>query len=153
MRREIIIVPLTREDVARLVADYLDRGGIVTQVAFGVSGHCYGFRVSATTAGRIGWWKRYGLKGVPADAKREILRGHISLAAARVELVWDALAAGDHGLVFTEVMAATSLAQEPAENTLELLLRSGHARKVMNGRVRFEAVPPRPTWTQWLQAA
>lgn len=82
---------MLHEPELSLVKSWLDNGGAVKAVPFGVSGDAWTFAQVARQSGCWGSFKRYGGLHIAAEAMGFIAQGQITAAQARVGLVWELL--------------------------------------------------------------
>lgn len=137
-----------------LVRAWLDKGGAVQRVPFGVSGDVWCFAMVARQSGAYGAFKRYGGLHIEAAALPHIARGEISAAQARVGFVW-ALLKLRGPLTIKELATALHFSRDTARPILHEMTKNGTVQVLIGkGAQKLCAVdlPRPPHWTDYLPA-
>lgn len=145
---------MLREPERSLVQDWLDKGGKIKPVPFGVSGDAWCFAVVARQMGAYGTFKRYGGLHIDAGALPYIARGEITAAQARVGFVW-ALLKVRGPLTISELSQALHLSRRTASMVLHEMTKAGVLQVLIGkGAQKLCAVDLArpPHWTDYLPA-
>jgi hypothetical protein len=144
---------MLHEPEASMVAAWIDGGGKIRLVPFGVSGKVWRFADLARNTGMWASFKRYGAKHIENGALPHIAYGEISAAQARVGVVWEALRA--RGPMYAEQLGrAIDLEKNAARRVLHELVAIGAGAWVPDARfatVRALGATP-PHWKDYLPA-
>lgn len=135
-------------DPRPLIASYVARGGVIHRVPFGVSG--LSARRQARDAARAGNLRKYGMPFVPVAARALVIAGRITIAEARIDLVFAALLDGAPTL--TDLSATLNMSPHRMRAVVELLERDGYVKREARA-LRVLATPQRPSWTNYVRAA
>lgn len=143
---------MLHEPEARLVRAWLDSGGMIQLVPFGISGKAWCFAQLARRSGAWGAFKRYGGKHIEPAALAYIAGGQITAAQARVGMAWQILR--DRGPMYAEQLArATALDRNAARRVLTELIAIECGEAVANAAfltVRATGAAP-PHWSDYLE--
>lgn len=147
-------VSKTAGDPRPLIADYFARGGQITRVPFAVSG--YHTRARVLAAGRRGWVSKYGITAVPAESLGAVAAGLITLAEARVDLVWSALIARSDSAAkkptLTDIGRALGLYPHQVAPVIAVLARDGFVQREARALTLIPR-PCQPSWINYVRAA
>lgn len=136
-----------------LVQSWIAAGNVIQIVPFGISGKVWCFAVTARRSGMWGSFKRFGGKHIAREALVYIATGQLSVAQARVGVVWDLLR--DKGpLQQSEIERALEMDHSATRKAVLALLDTGAAERMAQGRMlKFQAIGERaPHWASFLRA-
>lgn len=139
------------EPFRSLVKCYLENGGQVLPVPFGVSGKVYGFRELSAVYGMRGWVERFGIRHVPAESLPFIMSGELSVPAARAGMVWHLVEDQAGRATIGKLMRVLQLSQACVEATLDLLERRGVVQRDGGWPARFTAQGSLPSWEDFIR--
>lgn len=138
-----------------LVARYLDCGGAIKEIPFGVSGASWSFGKTARQSGSWGAVRRYGGLHIEAAAMPHIAAGELTVAQARVGFVWTLLRRNGP-MTVTELVLALRLSDRTLRATTRALIALGAAQMLMaDGPRKLAALerPRAPHWRDFLETA
>lgn len=135
-------------DPAPLLAAFFARGGFIRHFPFGVSG--LSARRQAQDAARAGNLRRYGVEFAPVEARAIVIAGRITIAEARIDLVFAALMGGAPTL--HDLSATLNMSPHRVRAVVQLLERDGYVKREARA-LRVIPKPQRPSWTNYVRAA
>lgn len=134
-----------------IVERWLNAGGKILPVPFGVSGKRYVFRDLSTVIGMIGWVARFGIRHVPAESLPFIMQGELSVPAARAGMMWHLIENQNGRATVGSLMRSLQLGQACIEATLHLLEHRRAIARAGDRPVRFTAQGAPPSWEDFIR--
>jgi hypothetical protein len=139
----------------RAVQIYLDNGGTIQPVPFGLSGiHESNFICNSRHFGFMAWVRRYGRAALPFEAIEYLEAGRLTVVQCQAPVVWVTLdRAKPDGLGTVAISTTIRIAEAAVRRSLSLLERHELIDSYRVSRhVRYRAIGERaPNWKTFMQ--